>query len=419
MLDGYYAAGPVEYREIGGIMHCIQEYKNDHEHEYTIMQMNEGLPHGMAQLFVNGFLRLQWTMDKGKRVGEVTVYEDGVAVKKVNWDYFYSSEDERAIENQKTKEVMIITSAESDVVVYRGGFNSEMKREGFGIEYNRSTGEPLYSGVFKKDKLYQISQEFVDSTKMIEYKLEAESNVSARTRHPVYVGEFKWNPLTEVYQRHGKGREIDPMTGLAIREGKWKEGVCVEKEPVVIVNGWYLHEKVEEKVEEKPEEKPIAQEVLLPIEEEKEMVTISEAFELNSLSREVKTLIIHQNVDLLSGNSTLTFSNLQSLISIRIDDSCFLSVAQFTITNNNKLETISIGMNCFTTKPQEWGKVDGREFHLTHCASLNQISIGRYSFSDYTSCEFSDLPVLESMIIGNVSSPSFCFPNANFQLSGA
>lgn len=83
---------------------------------------------------------------------------------------------------------MIITSSESEIVVYRGGFDSEMNREGFGIEYDRSTGEPLYSGVFKKDTLFQISQEFVNSTKMIEYQLEEESNMKARARHPLYVG---------------------------------------------------------------------------------------------------------------------------------------------------------------------------------------------------------------------------------------
>ena len=71
------------------------------------MQMKDGLPDGTAQLFTNGLLRLQWTMSNGKRVGEVTVYEDGVAVKRVNWLYFYSLEDERAIENQRTREVMI------------------------------------------------------------------------------------------------------------------------------------------------------------------------------------------------------------------------------------------------------------------------------------------------------------------------
>lgn len=370
------------------------------------MQMKDGLPHGIAQLFTNGLLRLQWTMKDGRRVGEVTVYEDGVAVKRVNWGYFYSTEDERAIENQRTKEVMIITSSESEMVIYRGEFDSEMNREGFGIEYDHSTGEPLYSGVFKKDKLFQISQEFVNSTKMIEYQLEEGSNVRARTRHPLYVGEFKWNPLTGVYQRHGKGREIDPMTGLAIREGNWNEGVPLEKETVMIVNGWYKHEK------------PNGKEVSLREEKKSQLVTIRNGLELDSLSREVKVLIIDQNVDLLTGNSVLSFSDLPSLSSIHIKDFCFLSVAQFTITNNNRLETISIGMNCFTTKPQEWGKVDGREFHLTHCASLIQLSIGCFSFSDYTSCEFKDLPRLESMMIGDSSSSSFCFPNTDFILTG-
>lgn len=390
-------------------MYCIQEYKNNHKHEYTIMQMKDGLPDGTAQLFTNGLLRLQWTMSNGKRVGEVTVYEDGVAVKRVNWLYFYSLEDERAIENQRTREVMIITSSESEIVVYRGGFDSEMNREGFGIEYDRSTGEPLYSGVFKKDALFQISQEFVNSTKMIEYQLEEESNMKARARHPLYVGGFKWNSVTGVYQRHGKGREIDPITGLAIREDYWNEGVPSQKEAVMLLNGWYKYEKPEEKPSV---DKPSSQEG-----EKSQLVTIRNELELNSMSQEVRTLIIDQNVDLLTGNSVLSFSDLPSLISIRIQDSCFLSVAQFTITNNNKLETISIGMNCFTTKPQEWGKVDGREFHLTHCASLNQLSIGCYSFSDYTFCEFKDLPQLESLMIGN-SSSSFCFANSDFMLAG-
>ena len=137
-LDGYYAAGPAEYREVDGCMCCIQQYKKEHQQEYTIMQMKNGLPHGLAQLFENGLLRLQWTMENGKRVGDVTVYEEGLAVKRVNWNYFYSSEDERAIENQRAKEVMIITASESEVIVYRGGFDSAMNRDGFGIEYDLS-----------------------------------------------------------------------------------------------------------------------------------------------------------------------------------------------------------------------------------------------------------------------------------------
>ena len=408
-LDGYYAAGPAEYREVDGCMCCVQQYKKEHQQEYTIMQMKNGLPHGLAQLFENGLLRLQWTMENGKRVGDVTVYEEGLAVKRVNWNYFYSSEDERAIENQRAKEVMIITASESEVIVYRGGFDSAMNRDGFGIEYDRSTGEPLYSGVFVNDQLFQINQEFVSPSKMIEYQIETESNLKAVARHPIYVGEFKLDPITGVYQRHGKGREIDPKTGLAVREGDWCEGTPISKGFVKVIDGWYNREE--------PKKEQIPKEIPPLIEKKSQIATITNEFELNSMSREIKSLIITHNVDFFSGVTTLSLSSYPSLVEIHIGDSCFGSVSQFVITNNNKLETISIGMNCFTTKPHNWGKVDGRKCQFIHCASLKQLKIGEYSFSDYASCEFRDLPLLESIDIGS-SSSSFCFSGADLVLTG-
>ena len=51
-----------------------------------------------------------------------------------------------------------------------GGFDEEMNRDGYGIEYDRNDGKEKIEGYWSKDKLIRMIREFdVDNNQMIEY----------------------------------------------------------------------------------------------------------------------------------------------------------------------------------------------------------------------------------------------------------
>ena len=53
------------------------------------------------------------------------------------------------------------------------------------------------------------------------------------------------------------------------------------------------------------------------------------------------------------------------------------------------LESITIGKNSFTLNKNSYGENTGRSFTFTNCHNLNSVTIGRFSFSDYNSCNLS------------------------------
>ena len=111
--------------------------------------MKEGKVEGRCQLFNRGILSLAWIMKNGKRVGGITEYENGKAISKEGWDSLLGNDggDRRMIENSKEGLIMTIRrkckeDGEDDgCVIYRGGFDEEMNRDGYGVEYDIESGK--------------------------------------------------------------------------------------------------------------------------------------------------------------------------------------------------------------------------------------------------------------------------------------
>ena len=126
-------------------------YQGDHSNEYLLSEMNEGQVEGRCQLFNRGILSLAWMMKNGKRMGGITEYENGKAISKEGWDSLLGNGggDRRMIENSKEGLIMIIrrkgkeNDEEEDdgCVIYRGGFDEEMNRDGYGVEYDIENGK--------------------------------------------------------------------------------------------------------------------------------------------------------------------------------------------------------------------------------------------------------------------------------------
>ena len=164
-------------------------YQGDHSNEYLLSEMKEGQVEGRCQLFNRGILSLAWMVKNGKRVGGITEYENGKAISKEGWDSLLGNGggDRRMIENSKEGLIMTIRRKckedkddENGCVIYRGEFDEEMNRDGYGIEYDIENGKEKIEGYWCKDKLIRMIREFdAENNQMIEYA-ENEDNDNIR-----------------------------------------------------------------------------------------------------------------------------------------------------------------------------------------------------------------------------------------------
>ena len=117
----------------------------------------------------------------------------------------------------------------------------------------------------------------------------------------------------------------------------------------------------------------------------------------------------------------IDFSEFTNLIYLNVeDDNQFQAQNEFELTGLNYLEGVKIGQNCFnyqksTTPKKRYNK---RVFSITNCPKLTEISIGNYSFSDFSGgFTLNSLPSLVNLYIGQLGKPSFNFYRAsNFRL---
>ena len=427
---------------IDGKEYEIQLYRGKHSSEYLLSEMEDGKIEGRCQLFNHGILSLSWIMKNGKRVGDITEYENGKVLRKESWDsIFLKNKDRRIIEN--TKEGLVMTIREDEIVVYRGGFDEEMNRCGHGVEYDIENGKEKIEGYWEKDKLVRIIREFdADQYKMVEYVVN--SNLEVWNRIPVYIGEYC--NVNGTYLRHGIGYCIDQLNGTAFAESEWEYGV--EKKGTNLYEGWYMKGMQESIRSVLKNRKPVeikneATEVtgehvminnsrdLMAIDMRVNDLTISNSscndipelhltqynwlqsieigygcfislktFEVNGLNR-LKSLKIGNNS--FGNTSLMNLSNLISLESIEIGDGCFNSLKTFKIDGLNRLKSLKIGQNSFTQKNNRYGNDKSKSFHILNCESLKSIEIGQYSFSDFGGqFELKNLPSLQSIKIGTL-----------------
>ena len=116
--------------------------------------------------------------------------------------------------------------------------------------------------------------------------------------------------------------------------------------------------------------------------------------------------------------SVLTLDSLPALELIDIGDECFHHVKTFRVSGMKSLERLVVGDNSFTTSTGVW---DVREdpnshFYLKNCPSLRDITIGRFSFSDYTVCEIKNVDALETIEMSDVNEDSWNFSYALLEL---
>lgn len=419
-LSGYIPDGNPILTTIAEKQYCIQKYQGEHKDEFSVMEMGNGVPNGVAQLFENGFVRLSWRMVNGNREGSVTVYEDGVALFMTTWSDLERAMNDgirREIANDESGNRLLVERViMSGVVVYRGGFNPETRgREGYGVEYDRESGLEKCVGYYRNDQLVHIFQSFVvgkdgERPKMIEY--DGDENVDnvneVLNRHPTYCGDYRFDDKARKYVRFGCGKEISKFEGMCNRIVERDEnGGEIRGSVKRLYDGWYSEGDWDRSIcpnwLEKEEEKRYLS----------KKVVVCSGLSM-SVERGIEELVIHHNtMNDSCGDASkmvLDLSQLKRLKKVVIENDCFVNVRRLIVHGLKCLQTIKIHARCF--RMGERRRSDGI-VSIVDCPELRRLEIDSDSFRDFNKLELSKVDSLEYIEFGRA-----CFYYAKCVLKG-
>ena len=135
--------------------------------------------------------------------------------------------------------------------------------------------------------------------------------------------------------------------------------------------------------------------------------TVCSTSDLASIESGVTHITVSNNCGNENTAASLYFTRFTQLKELVIGDDCFMNVDQLNLIGLSKLRSVVIGENSFTAHPNSFGNNPNRFFFLRGCASLKELRIGRYSFSDYATFEIENVPSLEVISIGDVNEASY------------
>ena len=137
------------------------------------------------------------------------------------------------------------------------------------------------------------------------------------------------------------------------------------------------------------------------------------SFVLKNCSRMVA---LHTGNGSMSSFRSVEIGGVPALEEIEIDSNSFMNVNELRLEGLSGLERVVIGENSFTKKKNGYGEDSDRHFYLKDCSSLKSLKMGRYSFSDYSSCEIENVDALEVIEIGELNEASNNFYSASLEL---
>ena len=148
----------------------------------------------------------------------------------------------------------------------------------------------------------------------------------------------------------------------------------------------------------------------------KKTVIVQTAQEWNALDSDVSVVIVESYSCNDASLTVLNVSRLTSLQELSVGDYCFENVKELRLVGLSGLKRVAIGSNSFTKSKNGFGSDPNRRFQLKDCSALTELRVGRYSFSDYSSCEIENMNALESIEMGELNSESFNFHSASLEL---
>ena len=140
---------------------------------------------------------------------------------------------------------------------------------------------------------------------------------------------------------------------------------------------------------------------------------IHNEMEWSSIDGSVTDIIVSSNCCNEESLKKLDLGEMHYLRRIVIGDDCFKSVDKVKIIGLQGLTKVVIGDNCFSLNDDD--DSSGR-FYVKNCPALEKLQIGKYSFSDYTTCKIERVDSLEIIEIGELSDWSENFDRASLEL---
>ena len=149
----------------------------------------------------------------------------------------------------------------------------------------------------------------------------------------------------------------------------------------------------------------------------KTTVSIKCVGDLKNANCYVGVIVIASNCCNDSELSVLDMSRFVNLREFIVGDECFENVNEAKLIGMNQLESVVIGMKCFTKNKNDWPKLnENRHFYLKNCERVRRLKIGHHSFSDYSVCEIENVPSLRVIEMGELNEQSFNYSYASLEL---
>ena len=117
--------------------------------------------------------------------------------------------------------------------------------------------------------------------------------------------------------------------------------------------------------------------------------------------------------------TALNLSFMPKLRLFEVGDNCFEYVDEVKLVALSELERVVMGKNSFTKRKGSYGYDPSRHFDLENCPSLKELKIGRWSFSDYSTCKLDNLPSLEGIEMGEGTLWTYSFYCASLEMKSA
>ena len=384
LLDRYITLGNPEPLIKNGMQYSIQRYQGKHKDEFLLRSGN-----GDILLFENNVLKQYWQENEdGKKSEEFTRYKNGRVDFTQRFEYILDQMNSKRTVYHKRGLRMEIWSSQTGHLLYHGEFNERQMREGWGIEYDEESGNVVVEGIWNRGILKEVIRLF-NGDVMTELKRNGADSLDPTKRIPIYVGGFRYDEDNERFVREGVGCLIEAQSGIATREGEWKNGK--EVSGTDLCYGRY---------------DPITKQQI-----------VDNIVDMTKMSLQVTDLTISSNC--CNDCYSLDLNTYKWLQSIEIGNECFESVQTFRINGLSRLKYLKIGSNSFTQNKSGSGFDKSKSFQILNCESLESIQIGEYSFSDYAGdFDLENLPQLQSIQIGTIGYDSYNFHFSSFVVQG-
>lgn len=331
-----------------------------HDMEFLVKKAADA-NHVEFTLYYAGCIALSWSKEIDGAIGRITVYCHGLISYSQDWSNFISNEDAYRIENDRDGPALHVYSAKTQYLIYRGSFDGDERRDGFGYAYDADTGRCLFYGYFIHDELQGKLQEYLEDDTMIEYGDDW-----------YYKGGCIYNENEDKYLRNGAGTVY--YSGNVTYSSRWSNG----------------HE-----------------DAMLFVDKSEDFI----------LTQTVGSILISSNCCNEARFTTLCLLSMPMLTSVTIEDDCFAHVEVVMLQFLPKLASFTVGSRSFTEAPNGCALNAKRSFSVWSCPRLHTLSIGDHSFSDYSSFLLADLDALQSLSIGTIGTVSSCFTFSALVLS--